>query len=246
MSSKTPVYKQKSEMHKNLSAKNPTASSGGATSAQKRPDDGLDLTTPATKSEGNGGDDDDNLLGKKRKRTVRATFNPQALISSRGMWQLYDKMLKRPTVEASLGHGKVSRNPVTEDMKQVMEVYRTWARQLNPGKNALDTMEKCGEWGGKNVVKDVLSRMRLELEIPRAIDSLEPRLDKYMESTELARLRAEDQAKSRREGAKKSIPTFGGVERDADEDVDNDGDDKPDTEEEDEDFFLEPEREVQQ
>jgi len=201
----------------------------------------LDLTAaPAMK--GQEGNDDDNLLGKKRKRTVRATFNPQALISGRGMWHLYDKMLKRPTAAASLVPGqKTSRNPVTEDLKQVMDVYRMWARQLNPGKNALDTMEKCGEWGGKNVVKDVLSRMRLELEIPRAIDSLAPRLEKYMESTELARLRAEDQAKSRRDGVKRNMPTFGGVEGGVDDDKEDeeDEDDKPDTEEEDGDFVIE-------
>lgn len=202
-------------------------------------DNDLDLTAAAAK--GNEGNDDDNLLGKKRKRAVRATFNPQALISGRGMWHLYDKMLKRPTAASLQAPGqKTSRNPVTEDLKQVMDVYRMWARQLNPGKNALDTMEKCGEWGGKNVVKDVLSRMRLELEIPRAIDSLAPRLEKYMESTELARLRAEDQAKSRRDGVKRNMPTFGGVEGGVDDDKDDeeDADDKPDTEEEDGDFVI--------
>jgi hypothetical protein len=200
-------------------------------------EEGLDLTTSAKKNE-NGEDDDDNLLGKKRKRVARKIFSPQDLISSKGMWHLYDKMLKRtPSVASSiLPAQKVSKNPVTEDLKNVMEIYRSWARQLNPGKNALDTLEKCGEWGGKNVIKDVLSRMRLELEIPRAIDSVTPQISKYMESTELARLRAEEQAKSRRDGIKKNMPTFGGVDIDDDR-RDEDPDDKPDEEEEDSDYF---------
>jgi hypothetical protein len=219
------------------SSKSSSIQPQGLTKTNEEEEEGLDLTTSAKKNE-NGEDDDDNLLGKKRKRVARKIFSPQDLISSRGMWHLYDKMLKRtPSVASSiLPAQKVSKNPVTEDLKNVMEIYRSWARQLNPGKNALDTLEKCGEWGGKNVIKDVLSRMRLELEIPRAIDSVTPQISKYMESTELARLRAEEQAKSRRDGIKKNMPTFGGVDIDDDR-RDEDPDDKPDEEEEDSDYF---------
>lgn len=85
-------------------------------------------------------------------------------------------------------------------MKRVMEAYRTWGNQIFPPTPASVVLQKCRDWSGKGIIKNVLGVLR-EKEVIRAEDGPGESLtmDKYLEETKGAREAAEMEATRRKE-----------------------------------------------